>query len=146
VTPAASDLGNIPAGMAIWLILGAGAAITVALVGLGTAVIAARRWWRSRLRLRDLTDDGDGQGGVPPLARRLDQAGAPTEAISMRDITAMERLIPACPEFCADLTRPGDGADCTCPAPCGRTWCTRQREQHRGPVPATWTEREEGVR
>jgi hypothetical protein len=145
MTPAASDLGNIPPGDQLWYWL----AFVAILCLLGCAVagvIDGWRWWRSRLRLRDLTDDGDGQGGVPPLARRLDQAGAPTEAISMRDITAMERLIPACPEFCADLTRPGDGADCTCPAPCGRTWCTRQREQHRGPVPATWTEREEGVR
>lgn len=101
---------------------------------------------RHRRALAALMDDGDGQGGIPPVARRLNQAEARTEAISMRDVTAMERVTPPCPQFCADLTKPGDGADCKCPAPCGRDWCTRKRELARNPVPVTWTEREEGVR
>jgi hypothetical protein len=135
VTPAASDLGNISPGDELWYWLAFIAVIC--LLGTAAAVVTdGWRSWRGRPRLRDLMDDGDGQG----------DAKASTEAISMRAITAMERLIPACPEFCADLTSPGDGTDCTCPAPCGRDWCTRKREQHRSPVPVTWTEREEGVR
>jgi hypothetical protein len=110
----------------------------------GLTVITAIR--RHRAALAGLMDRGDGQGGVPPVARRLAQAEARTEAISMRDVTAMERVTPPCPQFCADLTKPGDGADCKCPAPCGRDWCTRKRELARNPVPVTWTEREEGVR
>lgn len=53
---AASALTNIPAGMLIWLCLGAGAAITVLLVGL----VAVIRWL-----LGPVMDTGDGQGGVP---------------------------------------------------------------------------------
>lgn len=103
-----------------------------------TVITAIRR---HRAALADLMDRGDGQGGIPPIARRLNQAAARTEAISMRDITAMERITP-CPQFCDNLAEVGDPASCGCGGPCGRSWCPRRRN----PVPVTWTEREEGVR
>lgn len=139
---ATTALDNIPGPMLAWLILGAGAAITVAGIGIATAVIAARRWWRGRARLRDLMDRGDGQGGIPPIARRLSQADAQTEAISMRDIVVRPQLEDICPQFCDNLAEVGDPASCGCAGPCGRAWCSRLRN----PVPVTWTEREEGVR
>ena len=103
-----------------------------------TGVILGVRHWRS---LGSLMDRRDGQGGVPPIARRLRDAEAPTQAISMRDLTAMERVTP-CPQFCDDLARVGDPGACGCPAPCPRAWCPKRRSA----VPVTWTEREEGVR
>lgn len=132
MTPA-SDLGSIPAWDQLWYWL-AGIGI-LCLLGIAAAV-AIDGWhaWRARPRKRP----------AAPAASRH-PADAQTQAISMRDITAMERLVPPCPEFCADLTVPGDGTDCKCPAPCGRDWCTRKREQRRNPVPVTWTDRERGI-
>jgi len=136
---AASALGNIPGPMMAWLILGAGAAITVAAIGIAALV-------RRGLKVLDaITDRGDGQGGVPPIARRLAQADAPTQAISMRDVAAVPQLegITACPGFCDDLTVVGDVKNCTCKRPCGRAWCGRVRSV----VPVTWEqERERGWR
>ena len=129
---AASALGNISPADQFWYWLAAMA--IVCLIGIATAkVIDGWRWWRDRPR--------DGQGGVPPIARRLRDAEAPTQAISMRDITAMERVTP-CPQFCDDVARVGDPGACGCPAPCRRAWCPKRRSA----VPVTWTEREEGVR
>jgi len=145
MTPYPADFGGYVIGALPYAAAEAlriGAWCTLPFIVVAVVILAVRH----RRRLADLMDRGDGQGGIPPVARRLNQAGAPTEAISMRDVTAMERVTPPCPQFCADLTKPGDGADCKCPAPCGRDWCTRKRELARNPVPVTWTEREEGVR
>jgi hypothetical protein len=154
---AASALGNISPADQFWYWLAA-MAITC-LLGIATArAIDGWRWWRDQkralppkmtwpLRMRRvlLTLLPARVVTLPPerpIARRLRDAEAPTQAISMRDLTAMERVTP-CPQFCDDLTSPGDPGACRCTGPCSRAWCTRRREA--SPVPVTWTEREEGI-
>jgi hypothetical protein len=129
-------LGALPYAGAEFLRIAAVIIIPFAVL---VGVILAVRHWRA---LGSLMDHGGGQGGVPPIARHLRDAEAPTQAISMRDLTAMERITP-CPQFCDDLSSPGDPDACRCAAPCSRAWCTRRREG--SPVPVTWTEREQGI-
>lgn len=98
------------------------------------ALAAAGVWLLGRARR---LPRGDGQGGIPPIARRLAQAEARTEAISMRDVAGR------C-TWCADpaYTIP---EHCTCQEPCeGIEWCGAWWPGN--PVPVTWTERERGVR
>jgi hypothetical protein len=121
----------------------AGAAIVwsgLGLLILAMAAFGAGQWLR---RVRDVMDTGDGQGGVPPIAGRLSDAEAPTQAISMRALAVNPAMEGApCPQFCGNLAEVGDPASCGCGGPCGRAWCPRKRN----PVPVTWGEREEGVR
>ena len=115
---------------------------TVAVVLATVAVISGHRaglLLARRIYARRVARYGQ---GVPPIARRLNQADAQTEAISMRDIVVRPQLEDICPQFCDNLAEVGDPASCGCAGACGRSWCPRRRN----PVPVTWTEREEGVR
>jgi hypothetical protein len=157
MTPAASDLGNIPAGDQLWYWL-AFIAIICLLGCAAAGVIDGWRSWRGQrkalppkmtwpLRMRRvlLTLLPARVVTLPPerpVARRLRDAGAPTEAISMRDMVIRPQLEDICPQFCDNLAEVGNPASCGCGGPCGRAWCPRKRS----PVPVTWTEREEGVR
>lgn len=135
MTPAESALSNIPGPMLAWLILGAGAAITVAGVGIGAAVIAVRRWWRGGARqlARVERHAAIDQAARTPVTRAMSLGdlviNRETERYAAHKASAPTEAITHCP-WCHNLSPVPYPEDCNCGGrPCGVTWCCAARRQ-----------------